>query len=125
MEVGPVHTVETPEGVALQSADALIEKLIYRKHEEQPLREDSGKIRLYFLSPNGMENAGLTLRSGRAFIMMKQQGFNAYSPTDPWEFQPLAEADRVAWPHQNEIKILTLEEVIGIIDSFMATHPAK
>lgn len=57
VEVGPVHTVQTPEGMALQSAEAHIEKLIYRKHEEQPFREDSGKIRLYSVSPNGMENA--------------------------------------------------------------------
>lgn len=85
VNVGEVSEVTTPQGLVLQSATAKIGKLVYRRF---PLfdRQPEDEIVIYSFMPNGFEAAcpaPLRLESGRAFVMMAQQGFNKFFPSDP------------------------------------------
>lgn len=126
VNVGEVSKVSTPQGVMVQSATAKIEKLIYRA---SPPFEGSpeDEVILYSFMPNGLEAAcpaPLQLESGRAFVMMAQNGMNKFFPSDPWEFQPLSRGD-LLWPTGDGVKQMPVEDVIALISAHAAQHPQK
>ena len=109
VEVGDIHRVTTPEGVTLESAVATIERLIYRRND--PFDPDNKTtIRIYKLLPNGVHRGMYSLSKGRAFVMMKMQGMDAFYPTDPWEFQPIT-SEEIRWRTKEGIKNKTIDEV--------------
>jgi len=109
VNVGEVHAVSTAAGMTLHSAEATIERSIFRRSD--PIDpHDRRRIRIHLLFPNGPENGGLFLAPGRAFVMMKQNGLNAFFPADPWEFQPLS-GDEISWPTKNGVKKRSICEV--------------
>lgn len=126
VNVGEVSQVSTPQGLMIQSATAKIEKLVYRRFppwDGQP--ED--EVILYSLMPNGLAvdcPAPLQLESGRAFVMMTQQGINKFFPADPWEFQLLSRGE-LLWPTEKGVKRMSVEDVIALISAHAAKHPQK
>jgi len=124
IKVGPVSEVSTPQGLVLQSATAEIEQLIYRR--SPPAEGESlNQITIYSLLPNGLNAAcpaPLTLASGRAFIMMQQNGVHKFYPTNPWEFQVLS-GNTILWPTKSGIKKRLLSDVIPEITAYARSHP--
>ena len=100
VDVGPVTEVSTPQDMILQSANARIVRLIYRRSPPWA-GEPVDKIVIYSFLPNGMSvicPAPVKIGPGRAFVMMKEHGINKFSPSDPWEYQPLrGNVPLVAW----------------------------
>ena len=120
VEVGDIHRVATPEGVTLESAVATIEKLIFRRND--PFDPDNkATIRIYKLLPNGVHKGLYSLSKGRAFVMMKMQGMDAFYPTDPWEFQPIT-SEEIRWPTKDGIKMKTIDEVAQEVKTYIASR---
>lgn len=114
VNVGEVHVVRTPEGVTLESAEAAIERMMFRRNH--PMDESKkATIRIYSLLPNGPDQGGRHLAPGRTFVMMKQNGVDAFFPTDPWEFQSLS-ADEIHWPTQNGIQMKSIDQIAQVIE---------
>lgn len=127
VDVGPVTEVSTPQGLILQSATAKIIDLIYR-WDEPDKRISKDEVILYSLIINGLsvegltfESGGLRIKSGKAFIMVEQKGFNKFFPSDPWEFQSLT-TDKILWPVGLKIEEKPLKDVISEIRTFVAKH---
>ncbi len=119
VNVGEVHTVTTPEGVTLQSAEATIERIIFRRFD--PIdQSNTTQMRIYSLLPNGPDQEGRFLAPGRAFVMMRQNGVNAFFPTDPWEFQSLS-ANEILWPTKDGIQKKSIVDVARVVDEHIDT----
>jgi len=119
VNVGEVHTATTPEGITLQSAAATIEQMIYRRND--PIDQNKKtEIRIYSLLPNGPDQGGRPLTSGRTFVMMKQNGIDAFFPTDPWEFQSFS-GDYLLWPTKDGIQKKSIVEVAQEVEEHIAT----
>ncbi len=114
VNVGKVHTVTTPEGITLQSAEATVEREIFRRVAPFDQTKKT-KIRIFSLMPNGLDQEGLPLASGRTFVMMKQRGVDAFFPADPWEFQSLS-ANEIFWPTTHGIQQKSIAEVTKEIE---------
>jgi len=122
VNIGPVHELTTPEGIAIQSAEAAIEEEIYRRH---PLDGEGVKtIRIYTVMPNGPENGPLTLSSGRSFVMMKMKGRNAFVPDDPWSIQ-LFDGGTVRLPEATGLSERSLSYVRERINELVAADRAR
>lgn len=106
--IGAVHEHTTPEGVTIQSAEATVEEEMYRRFPS--LDGDGKKIRLYVVMPNGPENFSLAITSGRAFVMMKANGLNAFNPVDPWANQPF-DGRSLRWPESTGVVERSIEYV--------------
>jgi len=117
VEVGDVHTVTTPEGVTLESAEATIERLLFRRIDSSD-PSNKTNIRIYNVLPNGVDQGLPSLAKGRAFVMMKQQGLDAFYPTDPWEFQPIT-SEEIRWPTKDGIKTKTIDEVAQEVNAYI------
>lgn len=119
VNVAEVHAVTTPEGITLQSAEATLEKVIYRRFE--PIDQiNQSKIKVYSLLPNGLDQGGVSIASGRTFVMMKQKGVDTFFPTDPWDFQSLS-TDEVLWPTKDGIQKKPIADVVQEVEDHIST----
>jgi len=114
VEVSTVHVVTTPEGLRLQSAKAKIVKNIFRRFPDIS-ETDSNSIVIYSLDPNAViteENFGgdgfaFPIREGKAFVCLKQEGYNKFYPYGPLCFQSLDNSEEIMWPSEPVYRVGT------------------
>ena len=103
VNIGSIHEAKTPEMVVVHSAEATIEKLIYQKPECEIKLPD--KIIIYQIDPNGHIGTDdgyghPILKTGRCFVMLKEQGENKFIPYDTLSLQEINKWG-ICWPTTN------------------------
>jgi hypothetical protein len=139
LEVGEIHQAWTPENVAVESATARVEKVLWYQMAADPNIALPDTITVYRLEPNADIQAGrvfstvtgsLKLEKGRVLAVLQMRGMNKFAPFWQFSMQPLkSDQDTVDWPAVKEgnpgFNQLTLKQLVEEIERLKRSPEAR